>query len=169
MSPVSLFQHLTNSVNKFHSVRSSLMLLSVSYSDAHPGFSWNLLDFTYEQWNIESNQSSTFWYLNPTNRSPSYFEFKTNQSYAFDLNPTNGKPSLNGQSSTFRCTFVPFIFDHSFKSFLSSNQIQTLTFVFFQFENRHFRSSFHSDRTCLYCGIEWRIHIRTKVSISIIL
>jgi hypothetical protein len=32
--------------------------------------------------------------------------FKTNQSYAFDLNPTNGKPSLNGQSSTFRCMFV---------------------------------------------------------------
>jgi hypothetical protein len=37
---------------------------------------------------------------------PSCFEFKTNQLYAFDLNPTNGKPSLNDQSSTFRCTFV---------------------------------------------------------------
>jgi hypothetical protein len=31
---------------------------------------------------------------------------------------------------------------------------QTLTIVFFQFENRHFRSSFHSDGTCLSCGIE---------------
>jgi hypothetical protein len=40
------------------------------------------------QWNFESNHSLAFWYLNPTNRSPSFFEFKTNQSYTFDLNPT---------------------------------------------------------------------------------
>jgi hypothetical protein len=69
-------------------------------------FSGTPLDSRYEKWNFESNQSLAFWYLNPTNHSPSCFEFKTNQSYALDLNPTNGKPSLNGQSSTFRCTFV---------------------------------------------------------------
>jgi hypothetical protein len=49
---------------------------------------------------------------------------------------------------------VQFMFYHSLKPFPSSNQIQTLTFVFFQFENRHFRFSFHSDRTCLSCGLE---------------
>jgi hypothetical protein len=69
-------------------------------------FSGTPLDSRYEKWNFESNQLSAFWYLNPTNRNPSCFEFKTNQSYAFDLNPTNGMPSLNGQSSTFRCTFI---------------------------------------------------------------
>ena len=69
-------------------------------------FSGTLLDSRYEKWNFESNQSLAFWYLNPTNHCPSCFEFKTNQSYALDLNPTNGKHSLNGQSSTFRCTFV---------------------------------------------------------------
>jgi hypothetical protein len=69
-------------------------------------FSGTPLDSRYEKWNFESNQLSAFWYLNPTNCNPSCFEFKTNQSYAFDLNPTNGMPSLNGQSSTFRCTFI---------------------------------------------------------------
>ena len=69
-------------------------------------FSGTPLDSRYERWHFEFNQSSAFSYLNPTNRSPSCFEFKSSQSYAFDLNPTNGKPSLTGHTSTFRCTFV---------------------------------------------------------------
>ena len=53
------------------------------------------LDYRYEQFNFESNQSYPFWYLNPTNRTPSCLEFKSNQSSAFRyLNLTNGKPSF---------------------------------------------------------------------------
>ena len=57
-------------------------------------FSGTPLDSRYEKWNFESNQSLAFWYLNPTNHSPSCFEFKTNQSYALDLNPTNRMLSI---------------------------------------------------------------------------
>ena len=37
-------------------------------------------------------------------------------------------------------------------SFVQSNS--NVNLCFFQFENRHFLSPFHSDRTCLSCGIE---------------
>ena len=75
------------------------------------------LDSRYEEWNFESNQ----WWRFASNS-------RNNQSSAFRyLNPTNGKPSLNGQSSTFCCTFV-------------------------YLKKVIFRSSFHIDRTCLSCG-----------------
>jgi hypothetical protein len=45
--------------------------------------------------------------------------------------------------------FWPFV---EALSFVQSNS--NVNLCFFQFENRHFRSSFHSDRTCLSCGIE---------------
>ena len=56
---------------------------------------------------------------------------------------------------------------HSLKPFLSSNQIQTLTFLFSNLEIVIFASAFIvTGRVYL---VEYRIYIRTKVSISILL
>ena len=45
--------------------------------------------------------------------------------------------------------FWPFV---EALSFVQSNS--NVNLCFFQFDNRNFHSSFHSDRTCLSCGIE---------------
>ena len=99
-------------------------------------------------------------------------EISTNENLG---NSTNEMPQslfqLANHGSPYRSSesvrtiyFLPFV---ESLSFVQSNS--NVKLCFFQFENRLFRSSFHNDRTCLSCGIEWRIYIRTKVSISILL
>jgi hypothetical protein len=57
----------------------------------------------------------------------------------------------------------PYRFNESVRAIYAWPFVETLSFVqsnsnvnlsFFQFENRHFRFSFHFDRTCLSWGID---------------
>jgi hypothetical protein len=58
--------------------------------------------------------------------------------------------SPNRSNESVRTIYVwPFV---ETLSFVQSNSNVNLSF--FQFENRHFRFSFHIDRTCLSCGID---------------
>ena len=112
-------------------------------------------------WRVFSSEtpwvySENFWEF-PIELSILTAEISTNENLG---NSTNEMPQslfqLANHGSPYRSNesirtiyFYPFV---EALSVVQSNSNGNL--CFFRYENRHFRSSFHSHRTCLSCGIE---------------